>query len=91
MEQQEQQEETDKTNKMFDDQRRTLIKKHLENVLETKEDYESKSGKIAASSNRNYRLNAEEQDWGQARITINDIEKRRKEFNSLMSKAEEEE
>ncbi len=91
MEQQEQQEEADKTNKMFDDQRRTLIKKHLDNILETKEAYEAKSGNNAASSHRNYRINAEEQDWGQARITINDIEKRRKEFNDLMNKSEEEE
>ena len=88
---QEDQEGDDKINKMFDDQRRSLIKKHLENVYETKADYESTSDRIGGAARRDCRLNAEEQDWGQVKITINDIEKRRKETNDSRSEAEEEE
>ena len=90
MEDQDRQEQADKTNKIFDDQKRDLIKKHLANHLETKADYESASTMAGASSRRNARLNAEEQDWGQAKITINDVEKRRKEFMDSLNEAEEE-
>jgi len=74
--------EKDKYNKMFDDQRRKFIKKHIENVIATKNDFESISnpGK-EGNEKRNDRLNSEEQEWLMNKNTINTIEIRRQEFN----------